>query len=157
MRTQTTDPDCAHPWVITNAILTDMAPSWARGDYDYSYDGGVRLGEDTASIAGRSAERLSAHDLKTAEYAPVKNISARWGGLSVSPLAFLGLHHQANRDRTGSYRPGHTLCPCPPRPLPENRFCPTITTLPGPYRQGSHKAASPKSRRPQAENVTGSG
>ena len=68
MRTQTTDPDCAHPWAITNAILTDMAPSWARGDYDYSYDDGARLGEDTASIAGRSAERLSAHDLKAAEY-----------------------------------------------------------------------------------------
>ena len=68
MRTQTTDPDCAHSWVITNEILTDMAPSWARGDYDYSYDGGERLGEDTASIAGRSAERLSAQDLKTAEY-----------------------------------------------------------------------------------------
>ena len=69
MRTQTTDdPACTCPWVITNEILTDMAPSWARGDYDYSYDGGARLGEDTASIAGRSAERLSAHDLKAAEY-----------------------------------------------------------------------------------------
>ena len=68
MRTQTTDPDCARSWVITNEILTDMAPGWARGDYDYSYDGGARLGEDTASIAGRSAEWLSAHDLKTAEY-----------------------------------------------------------------------------------------
>ncbi|MHB1752185.1 MAG: hypothetical protein ACYCTF_05740 [Acidiferrobacter sp.] len=45
-----------------------MAPSWARGDYDYSYDGGARLGEDTASITDRVAERLSAHDLKTAEY-----------------------------------------------------------------------------------------
>ncbi|WP_297387768.1 hypothetical protein [Acidiferrobacter sp.] len=70
MRTQptTSDPDCTCPWVITNAILTDMAPSWARGDYDYNYDGGERMGEDTASIADRSAERLSAHDLKTAEY-----------------------------------------------------------------------------------------
>ena len=70
MRTQPTasDPDCTCSWAITNEILTDMAPSWARGDYDYSYDGGERLGENTASIAGRSAERLSAHDLKTAEY-----------------------------------------------------------------------------------------
>ena len=69
MRTQTTsDPDCARSWVITNEILTDMVPSLARGDYDYSYDGGERMGEDTASIAGRSAERLPAHDLKTAEY-----------------------------------------------------------------------------------------
>ena len=69
MHAQTTDdPACTCPWIITNEILTDMAPSWARGDYDYSYDGGERLGENTASIAGRSAERLSAHDLKTAEY-----------------------------------------------------------------------------------------
>ena len=69
MRAQTTDdPACTCPWVITNEILTDMAPSWARGDYDYSYDGGERLGENTASIARRSAERLSAHDSKTAEY-----------------------------------------------------------------------------------------
>lgn len=69
MRTQTTDdPACTCPWIITNEVLTDMAPSWARGDYGYSYDGGERLGEDTASIAGRSTERLSAHDLKTAEY-----------------------------------------------------------------------------------------
>ena len=68
MHTQTTDPDCAYSWVITNEILTDMAPSWARGDYDYSYDGGERMGEDTVSIASRSAERLSAHDLMTADY-----------------------------------------------------------------------------------------
>ncbi len=70
MRTRptTSDPDCTCSWVITNETLADMAPSWARGDYDYSYDGGARLGEDTASITGRSAERLSAHDLKTAEY-----------------------------------------------------------------------------------------
>ena len=70
MRTQptTSDPDCTCSWAITNEILTDMAPSWARGDYGYSYDGGERIGEDTASIADRSAERLSAHDLKTAEY-----------------------------------------------------------------------------------------
>ena len=70
MRTRptTSDPDCTCSWAITNEILTDMAPSWARGDYDYSYDGGERLGENTASIARRSAERLSAHDSKTAEY-----------------------------------------------------------------------------------------
>ena len=70
MRTRptTSDPDCTCSWAITNEILTDMAPSWARGDYGYSYDGGERIGEDTASIADRSAERLSAHDLKTAEY-----------------------------------------------------------------------------------------
>ena len=68
MRAQTTDPDCASSWVITNETLADMAPSWARGDYDYSYDGGERLGEDTASITDRCAGRLSAHDLKTAEY-----------------------------------------------------------------------------------------
>ena len=64
----TSDPDCARSWVITNETLADMAPSWARGDYDYSYDGGERLGEDTASITDRCAGRLSAHDLKTAEY-----------------------------------------------------------------------------------------
>ena len=69
MRAQTTsDPDCARSWVITNETLADMAPSWARGDYDYSYDGGERLGEDTASITDRCAGRLSAHDLKAAEY-----------------------------------------------------------------------------------------
>ena len=68
MRAQTTDPDCTRSWVITNETLADMAPSWARGDYDYSYDGGERLGEDTASITDRCAGRLSAHDLKTAEY-----------------------------------------------------------------------------------------
>ena len=69
MRAQTTsDPDCTRFWVITNETLTDMAPSWARGDYDYSYDGGERLGEDTASITDRCVGRLSAHDLKAAEY-----------------------------------------------------------------------------------------
>jgi hypothetical protein len=68
MRAQTTDPDCASSWVITNETLADMAPSWARGDYDYSYDGGERLGEDTASITDRCVGRLSAHDLKAAEY-----------------------------------------------------------------------------------------
>ena len=69
MRTQTTsDPDCTRSWVITNEILTDMAPSWARGDYDYSYDGGERMGEDTATIAGRVANRLSPQDLREGEY-----------------------------------------------------------------------------------------
>ena len=64
----TSDPDCTRSWVITNETLADMAPSWARGDYDYSYDGGERLGEDTASITDRCVGRLSAHDLKAAEY-----------------------------------------------------------------------------------------